>query len=103
MADKDKASGMKSAYELALERMEKQGIERPREESFGDELRGEDRRRPGARPRPRLAELEILHKNRLKIRSTTPPSGRKTKRTTTASAAGIEEERERKIEELRKP
>src|SRR5215208_6924416 len=39
MAEKDRASGMKSAYELALERMEKQGIERPREETFGDELR----------------------------------------------------------------
>ena len=56
---------MKSAYELALERIEKQGIERPREEGFGDEIRekiAEARRQAEAR----LAELEILHKNRLK-------------------------------------
>jgi len=39
MAVKDKTTGMKSAYELALERMEKQGIERPREETFSDEAR----------------------------------------------------------------
>src|SRR5436190_24172591 len=65
MAAKDKTTGMKSAYELALERMEKQGIERPREETFSDEAReliAEARRKAEAS----LAELEILHKNRLK-------------------------------------
>jgi hypothetical protein len=65
MADKDKASGMKSAYELALERLEKQGIERPREEAMPEGLReqiAEVRRQAEAK----LAELEILHQNRLK-------------------------------------
>ena len=50
MAAKDKTTGMKSAYELALERMEKQGIERPREETFSDE-RGSRSPKPAARPK----------------------------------------------------
>jgi len=65
MADKDKSSGMKSAYELALERMEKQGIERPREESFSAEVlqkMGEARSQAEAK----LAELEILHRDRIR-------------------------------------
>ena len=65
MADKDKASGMKSAYELALERMEKQGIERPREEGLTGEQReqvAEARRQAEAK----LAELEILHRDRMR-------------------------------------
>jgi len=65
MAKDDKAQGMKSAYELALERLESQGIERPREESLSDEVKAEMaelRRRHEAK----LAELEILHRDRLK-------------------------------------
>jgi len=60
----DKAKGMKSAYELALERMEMQGIERPREDSLSDRVReemAEVRRRADAK----VAEFEILHKDRL--------------------------------------
>jgi hypothetical protein len=100
MADKDKASGMKSAYELALERMEKQGIERPREESFGDELRekiAETRRKAEAK----IAELEILHKNSLK--SVYDPAKRQEdEETYHRERRRIEEDRDRKIEELRK-
>jgi hypothetical protein len=100
MADKDKASGMKSAYELALERMEKQGIERPREESFGDELRekiAETRRKAEAK----IAELEILHKNSLK--SVYDPAKRQEdEEAYHRERRRLEEERERKIEELRK-
>jgi hypothetical protein len=100
MADKDKASGMKSAYELALERMEKQGIERPREESFGDELRekiAETRRKAEAK----IAELEILHKNSLK--SVYDPGKRQEdEEAYHRERRRIEEERDRKIEELRK-
>lgn len=61
---KDKTSGMKSAYELALERMESQGIERPREDSLSERVReemAEVRRRAEAK----IAELEILHRGRL--------------------------------------
>lgn len=56
---------MKSAYELALERLESQGIERPKEESLTAEMRdqiAEFRRQSESK----LAELEILHKDRLK-------------------------------------
>jgi hypothetical protein len=100
MADKDKASGMKSAYELALERLEKQGIERPREESFGDELRekiAEARRRAEAR----LAELEILHKNRLKTQYD-PAKRQEEEEEYVRERRRIEDERDRKVEELRK-
>lgn len=95
----DKASGMKSAYELALERMEKQGIERPREESFGDELRAkiaEARQKAEAR----LAELEILHKDRL--RSVLDPAKRQEdEEEYVRERRRIEDDRDRKIEELR--
>jgi hypothetical protein len=100
MADKDKASGMKSAYELALERMEKQGIERPRGESFGDELRekiAEVRRKAEAK----LAELEILHKNSMKSVYDTNKR-QEDEEEYLRERRRIEDERERKIEELRK-
>jgi len=99
MADKDKASGMKSAYELALERLEKQGIERPREETFGDELRekiADVRRKAEAK----LAELEILHQNRLKT-IYEPAKRQEEEEEYVRERRRIEDERERKIEELR--
>ena len=100
MAEKDKASGMKSAYELALERLEKQGIERPREETFSDEARdqiAEARRKAEAR----LAELEILHKDRLK--SVYDPAKRQEdEEEYVRERRRIEDDRDRKIEELRK-
>jgi hypothetical protein len=100
MADKDKASGMKSAYELALERMEKQGIERPRGESFGDELREKiaDLRR---KAEAKIAELEILHKNSMK--SVYDLAKRQEdEEAYLRERRRIEDEREQKIEELRK-
>jgi hypothetical protein len=100
MADKDRASGMKSAYELALERLEKQGIERPREETFSDELRekiAEARRKAEAR----IAELEILHKNRLKTMMD-PAKRQEEEEEYVRERRRIEDDRERKIEELRK-
>jgi hypothetical protein len=100
MADKDKASGMKSAYELALERLEKQGIERPREETFSDELRekiADVRRKAEAK----LAELEILHKNRLKTIHDFDAQQEEEK-DYLRERRRIEDDRERKIEELRK-
>lgn len=100
MADKDKATGMKSAYELALERMEKQGIERPREETFSDELRekiGDVRRKAEAK----LAELEILHQNRLKT-IYDPAKRQEEEEEYLRERRRIEDGRERKIEELRR-
>jgi alpha-galactosidase/6-phospho-beta-glucosidase family protein len=99
MAEKDKASGMKSAYELALERLEKQGIERPREETFSDELRekiADVRRKAEAK----LAELEILHQNRLKT-IYEPAKRQEEEEEYLRERRRIEDERERKIAELR--
>jgi hypothetical protein len=65
MADKKDPTRMKSAYELALERLERQGIEPPRESALSDqalEQVAEVRRVASAR----LAELEILHRNRMR-------------------------------------
>ena len=52
------------AYELALERLESQGIERPHEERLSEAAKqaiAEARRQTVAK----LAELEILHRDRL--------------------------------------
>ena len=100
MADKDRASGMKSAYELALERMEKQGIERPREEDFSAEVKekiAEAKRKAEAK----TAELEILHKNRLKTMMD-PAKRQEEEEEYVRERRRIEDDRERKIEELRK-
>lgn len=55
---------MKSAYELALERLEALGVERPRESALSDATKqaiAEARRVTEAK----LAELEILHRAEL--------------------------------------
>ncbi len=60
----DKAAGMKSAYERALERLEAEGIERPDPDALTDEAKAaiaEARRVTEAR----LAELEILHADKM--------------------------------------
>lgn len=62
---KDKAAGVKSAYEVALERLAAQGIEGPREQALSADVKAEIaevRRRADAK----LAELEVLHHDRLR-------------------------------------
>lgn len=95
----DKASGMKSAYELALERLEKQGIERPREESLTDAVR-EKVAAARQKAEARLAELEILHKDRLKG-VYDPAKRQEEEEEYVRERRRIEEDRDRKIEELR--
>lgn len=97
MADKDKSSGMKSAYELALERMEKQGIERP--ESLTGEVRdqvAEARRQAEAK----LAELEILHRDSLR-KALDPGKRQEEEENYVRERRRIEEDRDRKISKLR--
>jgi len=65
MVSNDKASGMKSAYELALERMEREGIEPPREEALSEEVR-EKMATIRQYAEARLAELEILYRDKMK-------------------------------------
>ncbi len=95
--DKGKGARMKSAYELALERMEKQGIERP--EALSDEVRekmAEVRRQAEAK----LAEVEILHKNRLKDQYD-PAKRDEEEQDYLRERRRIEEDRDRKIGKLR--
>ncbi|HEV7672185.1 MAG TPA: hypothetical protein VGS22_27015 [Thermoanaerobaculia bacterium] len=99
MSEKEKAVGMKSAYELALERMEKQGIERPRGEEFSAAARekiAEVRNQAEAR----IAELEILHRDRLKGLFE-PDARREEEEDYVRERRRIEESRDQKIEKLR--
>jgi hypothetical protein len=99
MADKDKASGMKSAYELALERLEKQGIERPRTEGLGEGVQqkiAEARNQAEAK----TAELEILHRDRLS-RIGDPAKRQEEQDDYVRERRRIEDDVERKIAKLR--
>jgi len=92
---------MKSAYELALERMEKQGIERPRE---GDEgLSGETKEKVAELRRQaeaKLAELEILHRDSLN-KGLDPVKRKEAEEEYVRERRRIEDDRDRKIEKLR--
>ena len=96
-ADKDKASGMKSAYELALERLEQRGVERPREDLPPEvqEKIAEARRQAEAK----LAELEILHRDR--IGKSDLLKRQEDEQNYVWERRRIEDERDRKIEKLR--
>lgn len=99
MADKDKASGMKSAYELALERLEKQGIERPKTEGLGEEVQqkiSEARKQAEAK----TAELEILHRDRLS-RIGDPSKRQEEQDDYVRERRRIEDDLDRKIAKLR--
>ncbi|MEE8524469.1 MAG: hypothetical protein V3T72_11100 [Thermoanaerobaculia bacterium] len=95
-----KSSGMKSAYELALERLDRQGIERPREDSLTDEVReqmAEVRRRAEAK----IAELEILHLDSLaKARD---PGGREEDEANfRRERQRLRDDRDKKLDKLRR-
>ena len=99
MADNDKAAGMKSAYELALERLERQGIERPREDSVSEDTRkrmAEVRQQAEAK----IAELEILHHDRLKGLYD-PDKRREEEEEYVRERRRLEADRDRKLDKLR--
>lgn len=99
MAKTDRAPGVKSAYELALERMEREGIERPREDAVSEESRREMdavRRRAEAK----LAELEILLRDRRR-KLHDPAAREEEEKEYRAERRRIEDERDRRIEKLR--
>lgn len=60
----DEKPRLKSAYELALERMEQQGIAPPQKDSLSDADR-EKVKEIRERAAAKLAEMEILHRDRL--------------------------------------
>ena len=64
MSGEDKTQGMKSAYELALERLDEQGIERPRQEGLDPAIL-EQIAEIRSRTEASVAELEILLRDRL--------------------------------------
>jgi hypothetical protein len=90
---------LKSAYELALERLEARGMEPPREDALPEAVKREiaEVRRVC---RAKLAELEILHRNRLRQLSD-PQARKKEEEAFLLERKRIEEEAERKIEKLR--
>lgn len=88
---------MKSAYELALERMEGEGIEAPRE--LSEDVRRqiqEIRKKADAK----LAEVEILHRDRLKRLGTLEARDQE-EEDYLLERRRIEAERDQKIEKLR--
>ncbi len=90
---------MKSAYELALERLDQQGIERPRQEGLDPALRqrvAEVRSKTEAK----LAELEILHRDELK-KLADPAERHKAEEEYVRERRRREDKRERDIERLR--
>lgn len=96
---KDKATGVKSAYEVALERMAAQGIEGPREEALSPEVKAEIaevRRQADAK----LAELEILHQDRLR-RLHDPVSRQEEEEDYLRERRRIEGDRDRRIEDVK--
>lgn len=100
MAKDERPLGMKSAYELALERLEGQGIERPREDALSAEVRdrmAEARRQAEAK----LAEVEILHRDRL-AGMRDPTERQQEEEDYRLERKRIETERDRKLEKLRR-
>lgn len=89
---KDTARGMKSAYELALERLEAQGIERPDQDALSDADRAEIEELR-SKAQAKIAQLEILHRG-----PRTDPEGLEEFR---REKQRIEDDRDRKIEAVR--
>jgi hypothetical protein len=96
----DKAPKMKSAYELALERLAGQGIAPPREEALTPEVR-EQMAAARQKAEARLAELEILHRDKL-AKMHDYAAREQEEEDFRLERRRIEVERDRKIEKLRR-
>jgi hypothetical protein len=101
MAEKSESGGLKSAYELALERLESQGIERPDETALTDETR-EEVAQVRVKAQAKLAEIEILHRKSLES-IFDPLEVERSEQEYRAERQRIEAGRDRKIETLRSP
>lgn len=100
MSSDDKAPGVKSAYEAALERLEQRGIEKPRLDSLSGAVReemAEVRRRAAAG----LAQLEIMHRQKIENLSDTHLL-RQAEDDYQRERRRIEERREDRLEALRR-
>lgn len=90
---------MKSAYELALERLKAQGIEPPREEGLAPALRDQVAE-VRSKAEAKIAELEILHQGRLKA-LLDPAQREEEEEDYRRERRRIEEDRDAKIARLR--
>jgi len=93
------ANEIKSAYELALERLDQQGIERPREEGLSESARAaiaEQR----SQAKAKKAELEIFHRERL-AKLAEPMERQREEQEYQAEIARIDSGCERRIKDLR--
>ena len=90
---------MKSAYELALERLDSQGISRPDTAALSGETR-EEMSEARVRAQAKLAELEILHGKSLEG-IFDPLERERVEQEYRAERQRIETRRDRKIESLR--
>jgi hypothetical protein len=95
----DKGGKMKSAYELALERLASQGIEPPREEALSAEVR-EQVATVRKKTEAKLAELEILHRDALR-KNPDPVAREKSEEEYQRERRRLEDEGERQVRKLR--
>jgi hypothetical protein len=90
---------MKSAYDLALERLEREGIDKPRDEGLDPEIReqiAELRQQCEAK----LAELEILFRDNVR-KSRDPVARAQAEQEYAEERRRVEERRDREIERVR--
>ena len=99
MAEGSDSKRIKSAYELALERMESEGIDRPREAAFSPEVLA-DMDAARSKAKAKLAELEILYRKKLD-EIVDPAAAALEEREYRAECERIESRRDRDIEKLR--
>ena len=99
MPDNGDNSGLKSAYEVALEKLETQGIERPREGSLSPEILAQ-LQEARSKAEAKLAEIQILHRDHLKTIQD-PETRRQAEQEYAIDRERIETERERTLARLR--
>jgi len=90
---------MKSAYDLALERLDRDGIDRPREEGLEAAVRDEIAEVRG-RTEAGVAKLEILLRDRLRTLHD-PVERAEAQREYAIERQRLERQRDQKIEKLR--
>ena len=101
MSENSAGGGLKSAYELALERLDSQGIGRPDETALSSETR-QEMSEARVRAQAKLAELEILHGKSLEG-IFDPLERERVEQEYRGERQRIEARRDREIESLRSP
>lgn len=95
----DRGSNLKSAYELALERLEEKGIEPPRPEALSDELK-QQMAEVRSKAEAELARVEILHRD--SSHAIDPLQQAEAEANYRRDRQRIEDDRDRKLARLRK-